>query len=385
MRRRDGSNSSDSSNGPAILPAFSVASTKRNSAPTGALDFTSALYLGFRHPSWSLRRWPQFTTGKPAALASPSDAERVACHLASLQGCEAGVAGTSTFHLFWDLFGMLAQGSAAIFFDAGLYAIARWGIERAEARGATVQQFAHHDAAALQRAFAGGLKAHQQPVVVTDGFCPGCGEPAPLAAYLASVRAAGGLLVVDDTQALGIFGHSHGSDAPYGLEGGGMLRWAGINGPDMVMVSSLAKGFGAPLAVLSGSQTTVAEFQRKSETRVHCSPPSIATLRAAERALHLNRERGNRLRLRLAHLVRRFRSGAAQTGFSFIGGSFPMQTLIPGSREEAGRIHEGLLRKGIQTVLRQLPDGRNLRVSFLITARHAPEAIDRVIRVLTDL
>lgn len=62
-----------------------------------------------------------------------------------------------------------------------------------------------------------------------------------------------------------------------------------------------------------------------------------------------------------------------------------MQTLIPGSREEAGRIHEGLLRKGIQTVLRQLPDGRNLRVSFLITARHTPEAIDRVIRVLTDL
>jgi hypothetical protein len=35
------------------------------SLSTAMLDFTSALYLGFRHPNRSLRPWSQFTTGVP--------------------------------------------------------------------------------------------------------------------------------------------------------------------------------------------------------------------------------------------------------------------------------------------------------------------------------
>jgi hypothetical protein len=64
-------------------------------------------------------------------------------------------------------------------------------------------------------------------------------------------------LVIDDTQALGILGHSPGPHAPYGKGGGGSLQWAGIGGPDVLVVSSLAKGFGAPVAVLAGSEATV--------------------------------------------------------------------------------------------------------------------------------
>ena len=66
------------------------------------IDFTSALYLGLHHPSWALRQWSQFTTGVPAALASPPDAQVVAKELAALQGCEWGLLGPSTLHLFWD-------------------------------------------------------------------------------------------------------------------------------------------------------------------------------------------------------------------------------------------------------------------------------------------
>jgi len=40
------------------------------------LDFTSALYLGLRHPSGSLRPWARFTLGVPAALAAPPEAEQ---------------------------------------------------------------------------------------------------------------------------------------------------------------------------------------------------------------------------------------------------------------------------------------------------------------------
>src|SRR5580693_2796163 len=115
------------------------------------LDFTSALYLGLRHPSWALKPWGQFTTGVPAALASPPDAAVVAHQLAALQGCEKGVLGTSTLHQFWDLFGIMAGSPVAIYVDAGLYPIGRWGVERAAARGVPVREFPHHDADELRR------------------------------------------------------------------------------------------------------------------------------------------------------------------------------------------------------------------------------------------
>jgi 8-amino-7-oxononanoate synthase len=73
------------------------------------LNFTSALYLGLRHPSWSLRPWAQLTTGAPAALAPPPGARMVADMLAALQGCERAALAPSTLHLFWDLFGMVGS------------------------------------------------------------------------------------------------------------------------------------------------------------------------------------------------------------------------------------------------------------------------------------
>jgi 8-amino-7-oxononanoate synthase len=345
-------------------------------------DFTCALYLGLRHPGCSLRPWSQFTTGVPAALASPPEADQVARELAELQGCEHGVLGSSSFHLFWDLFGMLAGHQVKIYVDSGLYPIARWGIERAAARGAQVYEFPHHDVAALRRSLRRNEKDSRQSFLVTDGFCPGCGKPAPLSAYLDNMRGSGGRLIVDDTQALGIFGHSPNSEAPYGRGGGGMLKRVQIGGPDVLVICSLAKAFGAPVAVLSGSRAAVEEFKKNSETRVHCSQPSLAVIRAAEHALCVNQRHGDRLRLRLARLITRFRQSAAKAGFRFTGGLFPVQTLAPPSQRDTLHFHERLLHHGVRTVLRHASDGQGLRISFVITARHTPEAIDCAVTAL---
>ena len=51
------------------------------------LDFTSALYLGLRHPSAALTPWPALSSGRPAALAEHRGAEDVAASLAGLAGC----------------------------------------------------------------------------------------------------------------------------------------------------------------------------------------------------------------------------------------------------------------------------------------------------------
>ena len=95
------------------------------------LDFTSVLYLGIRHAHHTLRPWAQLTTGRPAALEPAPEAVAVAQDLAQLLGCERAVLAPSTLHLYWDLFDVLANDRIAIYADAGIYPIARWGIERA--------------------------------------------------------------------------------------------------------------------------------------------------------------------------------------------------------------------------------------------------------------
>lgn len=303
--------------------------------------------------------------------------------LAGLQGCQSATLVPSTLHLYWDLFGVLAGDRVAIYMDAGAYPIAQWGIERAVARGVLMRHFPHHDANTLERLLKQDAHRRTRPLVVSNGFCPGCGRAAPITAYLKLSRSFGGRLVLDDTQALGIFGYSPGPNAPYGRGGGGMLRWNNVEGPDVLVGSSLAKGFGVPVAVLSGSNAMVQHFEAKSETRVHCSPPSTAALHAAEHALAINRNHGDALRLRLAQLVRRFHNRLTDAGFHVTGGLFPVQTLAPVPGIDAAALHERLLRGGVRTVLRRGSHGTGPCVSFLITARHRPSDIDRAVDALT--
>ncbi len=195
---------------------------RRRNAEFACSTSRSALYLGFEHGSGSLPGWERLTLGKPAALEDVPGTLQVQRELAALTGCEQVVLGASTLHLFNDLFGMLAgRNDVAIWIDEAAYPIARWGADRAAACGVPVRVFASHDAQALWKAMNANRKA--RPVIVTDGFCPIRGEPAPLADYARCAAAGNGLLIVDDTQALGVFGR-RGAGDPYGSGGGGSIR-----------------------------------------------------------------------------------------------------------------------------------------------------------------
>jgi 8-amino-7-oxononanoate synthase len=205
--------------------------------------------------------------------------------------------------------------------------------------------------------------------------------PAPVAELLAALRRYDGLLVIDDTQAFGILGERPRSfdaglpTSEYGAGGGGILRHARANGPDILLAASLAKGFGAPVALLAGSAARVARFSRSSLTRMHCSPPSVAVVRAAERAYEVNAQRGDALRRRLARLVKRFRDRVADTCAIAHGGLFPMLTLGCEAARGANAValHRQLAEAGIRSVLH---GGREPRASFLFTAAHDESAVD---------
>jgi 8-amino-7-oxononanoate synthase len=346
------------------------------------LDFTSALYLGFRHAQQTLRPWTQLTTGRPAALEAAPEAERVAQCLAQLLHCERAVLVPSTLHLYWDLFDALARDHIAIYADAGTYPIARWGVERAAAKGVPTSTFPMHDPAALESLLHRDERAGRRPIVVTDGLCPATGRIAPLPDYLKLVRQRHGYLVIDDTQALGILGKDPARDAPYGRGGAGTPAWHGVEGPEVIIGSSLAKGFGAPLAVLAGNARLITQFEQLSGTRVHSSPPSLAVLSAAERALAINENHGDHLRSQLAKLVRHFRESVRQIGLLAFGGLFPLQTLKAVPDIDPEPLYRRLLSFGVRAVLRSARHAPGAALSFLITVLHTRSDISRCMDAL---
>jgi 8-amino-7-oxononanoate synthase len=347
------------------------------------LDFTSSLYLGLRHASHSLAPWTDLTTGKPAALSASPCAATIASELAELQGCESAMLFPSTLHLFFDLFETLRQEGVQVYVDSGAYPIAGWAVERIQALGVSVRRLPHFDVDAACEKIAKDARSGRRPVILADGYCVTCGRLAPLRSYLDNVIPRRGYVVLDDTQALGIWGRHQGPHQPYGKGGGGSLQCHDIRSSRIVVGGSLAKGFGVPIAVLSGSASFIQRLERCGETRVHASPPSLAALNAAKRALAVNASRGDVLRRRLALLVSHFRGRLRGVGLRLPPGLFPVQALAVPCNADPVRLREDLASHGITAAIVSGCDGAaSARLVFVITAKHQPRDIERASAIL---
>jgi len=339
------------------------------------LDFRSSLYLGLHHPSRSLAPWDRLTTGVPAALGEPPAAWLVAAALARLQGCERAIVARSTLHAFLDCFAVLGGRDRPVLVDTGAYPIAGWAAGAALAR--PVVRFGHHDPDDLRRR----LRRLRRPLVVCDGLCPGCGAVAPLAGYLELTDRHGGLLLIDDTQALGVLGRRD-RPGPYGTGGGGSPAWAGVGGPRVLVVASLAKGLGAPLAAIAGGAGPLGRLADGRPARVHASPPSTADLHAAWHALDANRRVGEARRERLRALVARLRRRLVERGVAICGGPFPVQSLPAMPPPAAARIAAALDAHGMRAVLQRPRCRDGATVTLLVNADHTAGEIDRVVDAL---
>jgi len=350
-------------------------------------DFTSSGYLGLLHSSSALVSWDRIALGKPAALADPPGAIETAVMLAALQGCQRATLATSTLHVFWDLFGQFPPEETAVFVDRGAYAIGQWGVERAAARGIPVHSFVHFDPASLARQLA-SHRTGRRPIVLADGYCPDCGRPAPVGPYLRSIRRSNGLLILDDTQAVGILGVRTANRSPYGSGGGGSLQWHDIAIADatrVLIVASFAKAFSAPVAALSGARQLIADFEDRSGTRVHCSPPSIPAIRSLNNALSINHRAGDALRSRVLARIERFRNGLFGYGVPIGPGVFPVQSLPAPMGRQPHDFVEALNRRGVSAVVTQGRESAERRVSFLFNARHSTADVDHAVKMIVAL
>jgi 8-amino-7-oxononanoate synthase len=151
-----------------------------------------------------------------------------------------------------------------------------------------------------------------------------------------------------------------------------------------LVIASLAKAFGAPLAILAGSRALVASFEAQSETRVHSSPPSVADIHAAQRALAVNAVAGDELRFQLAQRVHHFHRRLTAAGLDAGSGIFPVRTVRLPTAVPVKEVHAHLLRRGIRTVLRRAQGAGEPRLSLIITVRHRADEIDHAVEVLAQ-
>ena len=348
------------------------------------LDFTSALYLGFHHPSVSLAPWHALTLGVPAALGELREGGALAAGLARLSNAEAGLLFPSTLHLFRDLFGAVVGPGSILLMDAKAYPIARWGAEAVRLGGTACESYPHHDTVTLAKQARCAFRAGLRPVVVTDGLCPACGRLAPLPELTRIAAEYGGRLVVDDTQALGIVGRPAGRNTPLGLGGGGTLAWFGLSSPHVCSGSSLAKGFGAPLAVLLGPASVLGKMTNEAATRIHCSPPPAASIAAALAALTLNETAGDLLRARLSRRVTHLRRGLHRIGARLLSTlPLPMQSIaLPA--QSASATSAALQARDMRVLITE-GCGQGPALTVILTAQHANADIDRLLEALASV
>lgn len=348
------------------------------------VDLSTCGYLGLHHVQEQLRPW-DCLSNSPPLLADERNPliETLLARMASLQGCEAAIFATSTFHVLWDFFDAISDEEIVIYLEDGTYPIAQWGVERAGARGVTVCSFPSHNPESLNAMLAKNEYGHRRPVVVVDGISSHEWTQAPLSDYLRSIEPFGGLLVIDDTQAIGLFGHSPSSAVPFGIGGGGSLQWHTLQSPNVLLVSSLAKGFGVPIAVFSGSHQIVDWFRRTSQTLVHCSPPCNPLLHAVENALNLNDSEGDERRKRLTDNIRGFQNMLQAADISDLGPLFPVQYVDVPEGVDPAVFSETLKSRGVRVLVRQ--DGTTpARIVFGLTAAHSPAEIEFAARVFVE-
>ncbi|WP_256081078.1 aminotransferase class I/II-fold pyridoxal phosphate-dependent enzyme [Massilia sp. YIM B04103] len=287
-------------------------------------------------------------------------ARQLAGEMATLMGLVAAVLLPSTLHLFWDLFGMLGKRGIAVLVDGATYPVARWGVERARCLGAPVHIFPHGAAQVAAQAASYWRNMGRFPVLLADGVTPGRDRPPPLQQYAEIARRYDGLLVLDDTQAVGILG-------PHG---GGSYLAHGLRGAPVIVGASLAKGFGVPLAVLAGERSSIVDFLNRSETRTHSSGVCAAVLAAGGRAMAINRQAGHALRHQLACRVSELRGALKDAGFRSHGGQFPVQVVRLPAAVDGRRFQQLLERAGVSVLLQTSQAGYAL--AFVVRADMQP-------------
>jgi CAI-1 autoinducer synthase len=329
---------------------------------TGHPDIVGAQIQAMRHDAEFAIQSSVFLHGQHPVR----DLER---GLAQWMGKEDGLICQSGYSANLGLLQAIADESTPVYIDS-LAHMSLW--EGARAAKAMAQPFRHNDAAHLAR-----LIARDGPgIVIVDSVYSTTGALCPLADMVEVSRAAGCMILVDESHSLGT----------HGPGGAGLCAELGLSKDVHFITASLAKAFAGRagyFTVPAAMRNYVLSFSYPNMFSSCLLPHEIAGLQATLEVI----KRSDSARSRLHYLARHLRTGLSDLGYPVHQGTEQIIALESGS-EPATMILRDLLeeRDVFGAVFCAPATSRNrtmvrLTVSSLLTDAE----MDHVLQVAADL
>jgi 8-amino-7-oxononanoate synthase len=233
-------------------------------------------------------------------------------------------------------------------------------------------QFAHNDAAALERALQSLRPRVKRMLVAIEGHYSMDGDIPDLPAMIAVVRRHGAHLMVDEAHSLGVLGPTgRGVAEHYGIDPSSVDIWMG----------TLSKTLSACGGYIAASHDLV-EYLRCSAPgfvySVGMSPPVAAAAAAALAVMRAEPWRVARLNANARLFLREAQAAGLNTGGSIGAAIVP---VIIGSSIRAARVADVLFRRGmnVQPILHPAVLERSARLRFFLSSLHTEEQMRRAV------
>ncbi len=258
----------------------------------------------------------------------------------------------------------IADPATPVYLDSRTHMSLRFG---ARAAGAPVYSFRHNvldDLRAL-------ITAHGPGVIGVDAIDSTGGSHAALAALCTLAEESGGVLIVDESHALGVTGP----------RGAGVVVALGLTDRVAYRTASLAKAFARHAGVVFARDPDFAEyFQLEAAAAVFSSPVPHADIAALTATLAVIQESDSR-RDRLREVGHRIRTALRTTGFELAGAAGHLVSLPTGPAPHAIAVRDHLEKLGVFGSLfwpPATPDDATL-IRFSLHAALTDSQVDRIL------
>lgn len=313
------------------------------------------------------------TTGSRMANGSYGSHVALEAELAEFMQRQSVIVYSTGYLANLGVIGTLAGPSDIVLLDAdchaSIYDACRLG-------GAQVIRFRHNDAKDLERRMLRLREQARSALIVVEGIYSMLGDRAPLAEIVEVKRRLGGYLLVDEAHSVGVLGPN----------GRGLAEELGVEGDVDIVLGTFSKSLGA-IGGFAASHHADMELLRYASRpyifTASSSPASIASVRAALRAVQNQPELRDRLWSNAQHLYQ----GLNALGYSTGPEPSPVVAVLLGSPHEGMAFWQRLIELGVYVnlVLPPATPGGQALVRCSVSAAHSSEQIDRIIQAFAQL
>jgi 8-amino-7-oxononanoate synthase len=355
-------------------------------------DFASSSYLGLDADPEVIEAIPTYLRswgtqpGWSRFRGSPVLYEQLESALSGLVGTEDALVFPTRTDIHLSVFPVLAD-SGSVFVDARAHKTIHDGCEVARGHGATVQRFRHSDPRDLERLLATSRSSPR--VVCIEGVNGMTGNAPDVRAFATMARRYDALLYIDDSHGFGILGERAPDElCPYGKGGNGVVRHAGEEYDNIVVVAGLSKAFSSLVAFVACPRWLKEVLKTAAPPYLYSEPSPIASMATALEGLKVNAGRGDLLRLAVHRKTRRVLDALDSLGvFTPNASGHPIVELPLARPEDVDEVGLHLFHRGIYATIAPCPVVPPDEVGFRVqlTAATSDEHIEHLIEVLGEV